>query len=304
MAWRARVWTGTIVVIAIATACSYHGHAIDDGPGGDAVATADAGGDAADQPDAPPGVLRSCKDVLAANPGAATGTYDIDPDGAGGAAGFAAYCDQARDAGGWTLIASMVNNDGARAWATLAAFTDPAPVFGTIANHTAADFKSPAYGAVAGDDLLIVTDQYAFAFHAALGTRTFGAYIAAGWPASCATAWREEGADYTESLDANQAAALGIILRGNDENDSRCFPTGDEIAVIAFVGGPVSNHGLGNAAVGSAWGQLDISLPNLAAFTPIGCAGSSYPCNAAHVDQPWTDYGASVKALRALVFVR
>jgi hypothetical protein len=63
-------------------------------------AGADAGFDAGY--DAGPD-LRSCRTLLASTPGAASGLYTLDPDGAGGAAPYDAYCEMDLDDGGWQL---------------------------------------------------------------------------------------------------------------------------------------------------------------------------------------------------------
>ncbi len=47
----------------------------------------------------------SCAAILAANPGAPSGNYTIDPDGAGGNAPFITHCDMSTNGGGWTRCA-------------------------------------------------------------------------------------------------------------------------------------------------------------------------------------------------------
>ncbi|MEZ4263202.1 MAG: fibrinogen-like YCDxxxxGGGW domain-containing protein [Polyangiaceae bacterium] len=54
----------------------------------------------------------SCKTLLAARPGIASGVYTIDVDGPGALAPFDAYCDMSFREGGWTMVLSTANGDG------------------------------------------------------------------------------------------------------------------------------------------------------------------------------------------------
>jgi len=59
---------------------------------------------AIDQPVDTPLAPASCQEVLAKNPAAASGTYEIDPDGQGPDAPVSVVCDMTTQGGGWTIV--------------------------------------------------------------------------------------------------------------------------------------------------------------------------------------------------------
>lgn len=93
-------------------------------------------------------VLRSCGEIHAARPTLGSGAYPIDPDGAGGAAPFTAWCDMASDGGGWTLALKVDGNQGTFVYDS-ALWTNADTVNPGGANLDPLEFKSEAFSRVA-----------------------------------------------------------------------------------------------------------------------------------------------------------
>jgi hypothetical protein len=95
----------------------------------------------------------ACTAVLAATPGATSGVYLVDLDGPGPLAAFPEYCDMDTAGGGFTLVAVFSNKDASN-WQSPGGWSQSTP-FGTHADIGQGDYKSPAFGRLASNDLLI-----------------------------------------------------------------------------------------------------------------------------------------------------
>ena len=98
------------------------------------------GGCAAGSGSGPECAGQTCQSILASGASTGDGIYWIDPDGAGGAAPFRAYCDMTRDGGGWTLLGRTVP-------ANLTAPERDAIRTGTWATYTQTGYGAPDLGA-------------------------------------------------------------------------------------------------------------------------------------------------------------
>ncbi|MES2644481.1 MAG: MopE-related protein [Myxococcota bacterium] len=224
----------------------------------------------------------SCADILAA--GASTGDGPYFLEGESGAV-FGAVCDMTTDGGGWTLVGSIVNDiftTGAhiRSWGTYAAWTD-ATTFGSADARLTADYKGEAWSDIPGDDVLVVTDEYSFAFANVVGGQSFSDHVAAEYTSdTCNTNFLASGADWFEGITAAQASAFSWVVRPWD-NNATCFPMGNENAIIGVqLTECCWTPGMGNTPSGyPTWDDYDLSLLQADRLAVVSCTAGEYPCN-------------------------
>ncbi|HJN76474.1 MAG TPA: MopE-related protein [Myxococcota bacterium] len=249
----------------------------------------------------------SCATILA-DGSTADGTYVLE-DSSGST--YDVHCDMTTDSGGWTLVGSVVNEAHVtgshdRNWDSYDVWTDDT-TFGTLGSQTTADFKSTAFSEVAGDDMMVETDSYAFAFYNVLGSTDFGDFMTGEYDSStCSEDFIASGADWSSGLTTDQEDVLVLVVRPKDSNCS-CFPGCNENAILGFqLSSCCWANGLGNTPNGYAsWDIYDNSLLTTSYISKGTCTAGSYPCSdAGYYNASGTGYTYSNKVTYGLVYVR
>ena len=244
----------------------------------------------------------SCEDILADGASAGDGTYWL----TGSTGDYETHCDMTRDGGGWTFVGSVVN-EGSRSWNSEAVWMTDTTTFGTVVDRQAADAKIDAYWEAAGWDLMVVTDEYAFAFYDVLDDQTFLDFLGAEYPTTCSQTFLASGADWYETMSASHALFHVLVVRPLDDNAASCFPSGNENAILGFqLSSCCWANGLGNTPNGyPTWDVYDNSLLQLSYLSAGSCGAGSYPCNDAGYYNAGTNcYTETCKVTWAEMYVR
>jgi hypothetical protein len=219
----------------------------------------------------------SCAAVLADQPSATDDTYTLEGDSG---AVFDAWCDMTKNGGGWTLVGSIVN-EGSRSWNSYAVFTDTS-TFGAYTTAQTADHKGEAWHDIPGDDLMVQTAGYDMSFDAVLDGWSLADFIADEYDSTtCSQSYIADGADWSDGLTADQAAAQNVIVRPLDSN-AGCFPGTNEQVILGFQAATCCwVGGAGNTPGGQVqWRTHDGSFVQASTMSVTTCSASTYPCNA------------------------
>ena len=121
-------------------------------------------------------------------------------------------------------FSSNLGDDYSGAW------TDDS-TFGDLEDRETTDYKSEAFASVTGSDLLIESDEYAFAFDAVLGSTDFAGFITDHYDSSsCSEDFIASGADwYSSELSEDQADTLSLIVQPKDFNSYGSRRGNDEV---------------------------------------------------------------------------
>lgn len=104
--------------------------------------------------------VASCQELLTKDPGAKSGTYWLDVDGAGPKVAFEAWCDMTLADGGWTMALNLDTSDGHVMWWANDLWTNAA-TWGSAQTPFKSDHKSAAWNDLANatEILLVVHEQ-------------------------------------------------------------------------------------------------------------------------------------------------
>lgn len=98
----------------------------------------------------------NCKQVLTFNPASKTGTYWLDPDGAGGNPAFEAYCEMTHAGGGWTLVFNLDTNDSTmRGYSDTDFWLKADKLYGSASTALQSDYKGSPYSTIPGSEVLV-----------------------------------------------------------------------------------------------------------------------------------------------------
>jgi hypothetical protein len=201
----------------------------------------------------------SCKALKLAATGVTTGRYLIDPDGSSSGTPFEVHCEMSTAGGGWTLVATLSNVDGVRNWSDFSAvggnaWLEAAPLVGDTP-ELGQDYKSRAYGALAAQDLLILTDKGVWGTWTGLGDQPLLKRIS-GQASSC-TSSSSSGTPLALTGSSSSHLTQSLIINATDGNNSCCAlnpqAASCDAAVLGFSGTGDLCTGHGLMGLGQSW---------------------------------------------------
>ncbi len=245
----------------------------------------------------------NCEDILLDGASTGDGSYWL----TGTTGDYETWCDMTRDGGGWTFIGSVVN-EGSRSWNSEAVWLSDTSSFGAVVDRQAADSKIDAYWEAQGWDLMVITEEYGFAFYDVLDDQSFLDFMASEYDGStCSQTFLASGADWYETMSSSQALLHVLVVRPLDDNAASCFPSGNENAILGFqLSSCCWAAGLGNTPNGyPTWDVYDNSLLQLAYLSTGSCSAGSYPCSdAGYYNAGSYCYSETCKVTWAEMYVR
>jgi len=201
----------------------------------------------------------SCKAALAAIPGSASGVYDVDPDGKGGAKpSFKVYCDMTTEGGGWTLVSRIAAMSNKWGWSV---YNNDQSTWGVSETFDKSEMRNTAFFEVPGTEFLLKTitdnNSYARLGNCTDGSMTlWGRFSTFSWTGGCSPhRCSIVASSVTESFpfkyNSQDYSCTGSCGGGGDtvgfkETSTPGDPGADDSVIFGFNGGSDGYHqGLG-----------------------------------------------------------